>query len=167
MADLLTHALIAFSITTVLSWRYTSITSSYITAAMVGSTLPDLTRIGLIIDSVVIEETLNIPFSWPPLPTLGGVLITATIITALVDKKHTKPVFLLLGLGAASHLILDIFLINASGHSYAVLFPFSSIHPATPGFYLSTNVWPVIVAGLIAIFVWRIDTSKFKKKNLI
>ncbi len=155
----MTHALVAFSAATVLSWKFRSIDHKFITAAMIGAVLPDLTRVGLIIDPAFIEEVLGIPFSWHPLHTLGGVLVVIAVITLLVQKEHSKPVFLLLSFGAASHLFLDSLLIKASGYSYPVFFPLTTYHPPTPGLYMSPDVWPVIVAGLIALAIFFIDRS--------
>ena len=165
MADLLTHALVAFSIGTVLSWRFEKITPQFITLIMIGSVLPDLTRIGLIIKSAWIEKSLGIPFSWQPLHTIGGVVIVILLISLLVGKKDNKTILPLLALGAFSHLFLDAFLIKASGHSYTMFFPFTSYSPQTPGFYLSTDVWPVMIAGIIAIIIWMIDSKRSELRS--
>lgn len=160
MADLLTHSLIAFSIGTVLSWRYEKIDPQFITLLMIGSVLPDLTRIGLILNPSMIENFSGIPFSWEPLHTLGGVIIIISLITLLVDKKVSRYVFSLLSIGALSHLFLDAFLLKASGHSYTLFFPFTSHSPQMPGFYLSTDVWPAIIAIMTAAAIWVIDKKR-------
>ncbi|MBS3782590.1 MAG: metal-dependent hydrolase [Candidatus Thermoplasmatota archaeon] len=158
MADLLTHAMVGFTIGTILSWRYKKIISPQITLIMVGTTLPDLIRIGLVLDPVKIEQLSGIPFSWTPLHTTGGVLIIIAIGSLLSLPKDHKKIFTLLAIGAVSHLFLDSLLITTSGYSYAVLWPFIDMRPSTPAFYLSTDVWPAFVTGLIALLVKITDT---------
>ncbi len=159
-ADLLTHALVAFSLGTLLSWKFKKIGPSLITMMMVGSVLPDLTRIGLILDSTMIENVLGIPFSWHPLHALGGVLISTTIFTQLFEEDKAKMIFLLTGTGAASHLVLDAFLLKASGRSYTMFFPVTTYNPSIPGFYLSTDLLPALIAGIIALTIWKIDPNQ-------
>ena len=158
MADLLTHSLIAFSIGTMLSWRFKKINAQFITIMMIGSVLPDLTRIGLVIDSTFIEDIVGIPFSWEPLHTLGGVILVILIITLLVNKKDSRFILSLLSLGAFSHLLLDAFLIKVSGRSYTMFFPITIYNPEIPGFYLSTDVWPAVVAGFVTVIIYIIDS---------
>jgi len=160
MADLMTHVLVAYTIAALLSLKYDWMTSPYTTAVMTGAVLPDLTRINLILDSALIENYLGIPFSWTPLHTTGGVLIVILIITVFIPKNLSKRVFLLLVLGAVSHLVLDLLLINASGRSYAVLWPLTHYHPPTPGLYLSTDIFPVFVAGAAALIAYKIKKDR-------
>lgn len=153
MADLLTHIFVGYTIGMVLTWKYDKLKSAHVTAVMVGSTLPDLVRIRLLLDPVKIEQVLGIPFSWGPLHTAGGVIIIVAIGSLLSVPKEFKVIFILLLIGAASHLLLDALLISVSGYSYAVLWPFLDFHPPTPGLYLSTDVWPAMITGIIALLV--------------
>ncbi|MFP4000709.1 MAG: metal-dependent hydrolase [Thermoplasmata archaeon] len=157
MADLMTHALIGLTIGTILSWRYKKIGSPQITLIMVGTTLPDLIRIGLVLDPVKIEQVLGIPFSWTPLHTTGGVLIIIALGSLLTVPKDRKLLFVSLILGAGSHLFLDVLLITTSGYSYALFWPLIDVRPYTPGFYLSTDVWPAMVSGTVALLVRSAD----------
>lgn len=157
MADLLTHALVAFSIGTALSWKFKRITPQFITIMMIGSVLPDLNRIELLLDPAAIQNTLDIPFSWQPFHTLGGVLLIIGILTLLVSKKNSELIFSLLCIGAFTHFLLDIFLLNASGTTFIIFFPITTFRPEMQGFYLSTDVWPAIVAAYTAIIVWFLD----------
>ncbi len=166
MADLLTHVFVAFSVGTLLSWKYKWISSNYITIIMLGSVLPDLTRIGLILEPAFIEKVFNIPFSWSPLHTLGGVFIIILVLTLSVNKKYSKPIFLLLALGAFTHLFLDALLLSTTGYSYPMFFPITIYNPPTPGLYLSTDIWPSIVSGLAALLIWHIDRSSHIKEKL-
>lgn len=159
MADLLTHAFVGYTIGLILSWKYEKIKSPQITMIMVGATLPDLIRIGLLLDPVKIESFLGLPFSWTPIHLGSGVILIAAIGSLLSDPKKSKIVFVLLALGAVSHLFLDSLLITTSGYSYPVFWPFIELHPLIPGLYLSTDVWPAFVSGLIALIFRTMDRT--------
>lgn len=160
MADLLTHAMVGFSIGMLLSWRYEWIKPPHITMMMAGAALPDIVRIGLLIDSAAVEHYLNIPFSWTPLHTGGGVMITVLVFASLFEKKTAKRLFLVILVGAASHLILDALLITASGTSYAIFWPLTRHRLYTSGLYLSTDILPAIISTAAAFLVWRVDHRK-------
>ncbi len=160
MADLLTHVLLAYSLGTVLSWRYDRIEKHHVTLLMIGATLPDLTRIGQIIDPGYIQG-LGLPFSYFPLHTILGSLIVAFIITQFVNDELAFPI---IGAGALSHHLLDSLLLNASGYSYPLFWPVSSYSPPTPGLYLSTDMWPALVAVAVSLIIWMIDRKKLKSE---
>lgn len=157
MADLLTHAFVGYTIGLILSWRYEKLRSPHITAIMVGTTLPDLIRISLILNPIKIGEFVGVPFSWTPIHVAGGALLIIAIGSLLSIPKESKMIFILLAIGTISHLFLDSLLITASGYSYALFWPFLEFHPSTPGLYLSTDVWPVFVSGITALFVRSAD----------
>lgn len=77
--------------------------------------------------------------------------------TLLVSSEHRKHVFLLLALGAASHHTLDLLLINVTGYAYPVLWPLTEYHPPAGMLYLSSDRWPVLVAGIMAVGIWMIQ----------
>lgn len=154
MPDLLAHALIAYSLATSLSWRYEWLSPSYVTVAMAGAFIPDLTKISLLVSDSAIESMLGVPFDWFALHTLGGSLVSLAIGVVLVASSERRRVAALLGLGAASHLFADALLLNPSGRSYAVFWPLSYYHPPTPGLYLSTDPQPTIVAAAVAAVVF-------------
>lgn len=148
MADLLTHVLVAYSLGTLLSWRYEAIKKHHITLLMIGSALPDLTRIGLIIDPARVEW---VSYSYFPLHTVVGAGLTAVILSTMVKDDMAFPFMFS---GALTHLFLDSLLINVTGHSYAMFWPLSPYAPSTPGLYLSTDMWPAVIAGTVAIILW-------------
>ncbi len=160
MADLLTHIIVGYTVGMLLSWRYEKIHEAHITAVMVGTILPDVIRIHLLIESAWVENTLNIPFSWGPIHTLAGVLILSILFFLFTERRYSKMVLLLVVIGGGSHLLLDSFLSTASGHAFAVLWPFLRSHPLIPGFYVSTDVWPALIAVPIGIMIWAIDTYR-------
>ncbi|WP_432277101.1 metal-dependent hydrolase [Halobacterium salinarum] len=156
MPDLLTHVLIGYTIGSLVATQLTHDRSTVVTLVMLGTILPDLTKIKLIVPDIYVETLLNIPFSWLALHTLGGVLVTATIGASLVDATRRKHAFVLLVLGAVSHLSLDALLIKPSGYSGPLWWPFLKFGLPTPGLFLSSNRWPAVVAGLLAFLAyWR------------
>lgn len=151
MPDLLTHVLVAYSVATVLSWRFERLTPQYVTVAMAGAMAPDLSRVDLVLPAATIETALGIPFRWGAFHTLGGSLLVIAIGALFVPNQYRRQVFVLLCFGMLSHHALDLLLIKPSGHSYAVLWPLTQYHPPTPGIYLSTDRWPAVVSFLLAM----------------
>jgi hypothetical protein len=154
MPDLLSHAFIAFTIVTLLRLRYDWLTAQYVTVGMAGAFIPDMAKIDLVVPSPAIAATLDIPFDWFGIHTLGGVVVAVCIGAVVVASEERKRVVPLLALGAASHLLADALLLKASGRSYALLYPLTQYHPPTPGLYLSTDPWPSMVTGALALAAW-------------
>jgi hypothetical protein len=154
MADLLTHVLVAYSLATLLSWRYEWLTPQFVTVAMVGAMIPDLNRLDLILPADFIEAVFGIPFDWGAVHVLGGSLLVVAIGTVLAPTTIRRRVGALLLLGLTSHLTLDLLLLNVSGYSYAVLWPVAGYHPPSPDLYLSTDRWPAICGVVLAASVW-------------
>lgn len=159
MPDLLTHAFLAYALGMVLAWRYGWLTSRYVTVIMAGAFIPDIAKIALIIPSNRIAALVNMPFSWFGIHTAGGAVVAVLIGVVIVHSSERRRIFLLLSLGAASHLIADAFLIKAYGHSYPLLWPLTAYAPPTPGLYLSTDLWPAIVTGTLALSLWLLTQS--------
>lgn len=160
MAEWLTHVLFAYVLATLLSWRYPWITSQYVTIAMIGSIVPDLNRMELVISEHTVETALGIPFSWSPLHVLSGSLVVVIIGALLVGSRQRTRVFALLVFGMISHHALDLLLISLSGHSYSVLWPLTQHVPPTPGIYLSTDRWPGALALVVSVIVRVIDRQR-------
>jgi hypothetical protein len=150
MPDLLAHALFAYALAGVLSWRYEWLSSAHVTVAMVGAFVPDLTKVDLVLPGPVVEATLGVPFDWFALHTVGGSAASIAVGVLLVADRERRRAGLLLGIGAASHLLADAFLLNPSGRSYPLLWPLMRLAPPTPGLYLSTDPTPTLVAAVVA-----------------
>ena len=157
MPDLLAHALIAYGVCTVLSWRYGWIGPAYVTAGMAGAFVPDLAKGEILVHSFTVADVLGVPFDWFALHTAGGVLVSILIGVALVADGERRRVALLLGLGALTHLVADALLRSASGRSYPLLWPLTEYAPPTPGLYLSTEPGPTIAAAAFALVAWGVD----------
>jgi hypothetical protein len=154
MPDLLAHALIAYSAATLLSWRYDWLSPAYVTVAMAGAFIPDLTKVALVLSNSAMESLLGVPFSWFALHTVGGSLVSLAIGVVLVTTAERRRVAALLGLGAASHLLADAFLLTPSGRAYPLLWPLSYVHLPIPGLYLSTDPEPMLVAAGVSVVVF-------------
>lgn len=154
MPDVLTHVLVGYILGMLVSFRLRWLTPQYVTVVMLGAVVPDLTKVKLLVPSAQVELWLGIPFDWFAIHTLGGALVAVAIGALWTTDAHRRRVFGLLAFGAISHLTLDALLTNASGYSYAVFFPFSTINPPTPGLFLSSDRWPATVSVLLAGGVW-------------
>lgn len=154
MAEMLTHVVAAYCLATLFSMRYNWIDPRYVTIAMIGAAIPDLSRMELIVSEHAIQTTLDIPFSWFAFHTAGGSFVVVLLGALLVPEEYRRHVFAMLALGAASHLLLDALLTSPSGHSYAILWPLSTYTHPTPNLYLSTDRWPALVAVTAASITW-------------
>jgi hypothetical protein len=159
MPDLLTHALLGYSLGTVLSWRYGWLEPRYVSVVMAGVFLPDLAKVELVLPGALLEAHLGVPFDWYGVHTAGGALLALLVGVVLVPTEERRRVFALLSLGAASHLVADAFLLKASGRSSPLLWALTDYAPPTPGIYLSSDVWPSVVFGALALALWILDRT--------
>ncbi|MFD1597536.1 metal-dependent hydrolase [Halobellus rarus] len=157
MADLFTHILVGYTLAIVLSWRYEWISYPFVTAVMIGSTLPDLNRIDLLLPEETMTALLGLPFTWSPLHRVGGTLLIVCIGALVVPNAYRCVVFALLSVGAGSHYVLDFLLYKPSGITSPLLWPFVTHGFAVNGFYLSSDRWPIVAATVLAGLVWVVD----------
>ena len=119
MPDWFTHVLVAWSLCTVLGFRYKEFNSENTVIAMLGALLPDAVKIAIPIqflsghDPSTMVATIHTP--------LGSLILGATLSLLFKDKK---TVFLFLLLGILTHFALDILMSYYSGGTY-LLYPFS------------------------------------------
>lgn len=156
MTDLLTHILVAYVVGTLVSVRYASLTPQHVTLVMLGALVPDLTKIKLLVPSELVQSLLGVPFDWVALHTIGGVAVVIALGTVLAGRTRRTLVCSLLVLGAVSHLLLDGLLLTSSGYSGMLLWPLTSARLPSPGLYLSSDRWPAVVAGTVAVCVWYV-----------
>ena len=162
MPDLLTHALAGYILATTLSFKYEWLTPPWVTVCMMGTFIPDLTKIRLLLPSYQIEQLLGLPFDWFALHTVGGTTVSVLIGTVLVPHEHRRRVLALLAVGAGSHLFLDSLLITTTGYAAPMGWPLINSGLPTPGIYLSSDRWPALVAGLLAIYLWWKNRRKLR-----
>lgn len=154
MPDLLAHVLVAYALGTILSLHFGWLEPRYVTVVMVGSFIPDMGKIHLVIPGWRIESVFEVPFSWFALHTGGGVLIGVLIGGLLVVPRERLRVTALLSVGGASHLLTDYLLQTPTGRSFPILWPITRFRPPTPGLYLSTQLEPTAVAALFALLAY-------------
>jgi hypothetical protein len=111
MPDWLTHSLVG--------WITGKTTRQELGLLVVGSLIPDITKLYLLFDWVLKGKTES--FFLPIHTPVGAVLIACAI--ALLFHDVTKAM-IPLGIGIATHFILDLLLVNGSG-GMPLAFPFS------------------------------------------
>jgi hypothetical protein len=156
MPDILTHVLVGYILGTLLAVRYEWLTPEYVTLVMLGALTPDLTKIDLLVPSERIELLFGIPFDWFALHVFGGNLVVLLLGALLVAPGYRKRVFLLLALGATSHHALDLLLLSPSSYAYPVLWPVTAYNPPAGMLFLSSDRWPALVAGGVAVVLWTL-----------
>ena len=133
MTDLLAHVCFAYAVSSLLSIRVDWLGAHYVTVVLVGAVIPELVKIELLVEAGVISDVLEIPFSWLPLQTLGGVAVSICIGGLIVSRREQQRLLPLLALGAATHMFLDYLLLSPSGRSFAVFWSLTRYCPPTPG----------------------------------
>lgn len=72
------------------------------------------------------------------------------LLPLLVTPKWRKRAFLLLLLGVASHLTLDLLLLKPTGYAFPVLWPLAEYHPPVGMLYRSSDRLPAVLAIILA-----------------
>ena len=157
MAELLTHVLAAFVLATVASWRIASIDPPLIVACMIGAAIPDLNRVELLFPAETVTALTGLPWSWGVFHRAGGALLVAIIFALLVREDFRIPVFAMLMVGIASHLVIDYFLWQPTGRTTLMLWPFLDLTLEYQGFYRSSDRWPAAVTIVLAGVTLLVD----------
>jgi len=163
MAELLTHVLVAYGLFTALGWYVDWIDERWVAVAMVGSILPDLSRIDLVLSSDRVAALLGVSFDWGGLHTVGGAVLLSAIGALLFSTARTqRRAFLALLGGALSHLVVDVPQAYADGLALTnrYLYPLPPWRPPTPGWYVSADRWVVVVAFAFAVLVYALDRRR-------
>ncbi len=156
MAELLSHVLIAYVCFTIASWRLEWLTKRWIAVGIIGSLLPDLNRLSIVVSETAIEATLGVPFDLDGLHTLGGVLILAGIGALCFADEHRRAFGVLLA-GAVSHLLVDAAKMYADGDAATWLYPFTWYRHPSPNLYVSSDPAVLVVSLSAAAVVWLLD----------
>lgn len=166
MADGLTHVLFAFGLFTVAGWVIGWLDRRWVAVGMVGSLLPDLNRLGLLLDSYTISQTVGIPFDWGALHTLGGVVLLAALGAVLFEKRQAQlRGFGLLFTGGCSHLLVDAVKQWADSAGNVLLYPVSWWRLPTPGLYVSADRWMLGIAVAVGVAVGVVDWLRTSKQT--
>lgn len=153
MADLLTHVLVPFVVLTVLRWSVVRIDRRWIPVAMGGAAVPDLGKVGLLLDDSTVEVVLGVPFSYGPIGTLAGVLVISGAIAVWFGSAR-RVAYGWLVFGGLTALVLDGLRAYADGVANFWLYPVWW-RPPTPSLYVSSDyrVTALAVACTLAVFV--------------
>jgi hypothetical protein len=162
MADLLTHVLVVYCLLTVGSWRFDRLTDRCIAVGMGGAVVPDLVKLDLLVSSYRIEQVVGFPVTYAHFATLGGVLLTAGVITVLFEREAWRRTYVFLVVGGVTSLVVDGLRVRADGHASAWLFPFlPSFRPPTPSLYVTSDprilVVALCVSAAVMVVDWRFD----------
>jgi hypothetical protein len=154
MPDWLTH--------TLAGWITGKTIKLEISLVVIGSLIPDIFKLYLGFDWLLKSETQQVflPIHTP----IGAMLITIVIAGLFPDiKKALLP----LGIGVATHFILDFLLINVSV-GIPLLFPFSweewQLNLIRSDDYLIT-IFAIIIAVAVYILFALYDQRKSKQKK--
>lgn len=154
MPDWLTHIVVAWTLCTILSFKWKAFNTQNTVIVMVGALIPDLYKLQIPISyfHVYLGNVIT-PFHLPV-----GALIIAGIFSLFF--KDRKMIFLFLSLGVATHFLLDMLLVNLGG-GMQLLYPFSwngfALDVISPSDYYIT-----IVALLLAFAVYLLKYKNFK-----
>ena len=162
MPDLLAHVFLSYGICLVLSWRWGWIDDRYITLGMVGSFVPDIGKVSLLLPDPFVERALGVPFSWNSFTTGGGVFVSLLIGVVLLASDQRRRGGAMLAVGAVVHLAADGLLLSPTGRTLPLFWPLAQYRLPSPGLYLSTQIEPTLVAGALAVAAWALDTYHFQ-----
>lgn len=155
MADLLSHLLVAYVVLTVAGWRLDWLTPRLVVVGMGGAVVPDLTRIGLVLEPATVAAVVGVPFTWSHLATVGGVLLGSGAIAAAFERRWWRRAYAALVVGGTSHLVLDGMRVYADGRADQWLFPLlPGWRPPTPNLYVTSDPLVLVATvGLTAVVV--------------
>lgn len=156
MADLLTHVLFAYILLTASGWISSWIDRRWVVIGMCGSIIPDLVKVGWLLDADTVSALLHAPFSWGAFGTLTGVTLVSGAVAVFFKPGFRTKAYSMLFLGGSSALVLDGLRAYADYYSNFWLYPFL-IRPPTPNLYVSSDIRVSVFAVLLAVFVFTVD----------
>lgn len=155
MADLLTHVLIPYIVLTIASWRSDWFMNRWIVIGMAGAAIPDLVKVGIVLDDDVIASLLGIPFSYRPIASLGGMLLIAGAIAVFFEEKCQRA-YAFLVFGGLTALVLDGLRVFVDGRAGFWLYPLWW-RPPTPSLYVTSDPRVLVVALFVSAGVFLVD----------
>jgi hypothetical protein len=159
MADLLTHVLVAYAAST-LAARRGWLPRRHVSVVLVGAVAPDAMK-ATVVPGVHRGTVAGIPYSTWGLHTLGGIVLTAGLGALVIRGADRWLASRALLAGGVSHLLLDLLVIRADGVAPPYLYPLSGWLPPAGNVYLSSDLWPPLLAlclaGVVAAYDRRAD----------
>ncbi len=149
MADLLTHVLVAVSVTTAASWWIGALRPRHVAVAAAGAVVPDAAK-GALLTGGPEVVVFGVEASWYALQTVGASVALAAAGTLAFANEERPAVFGGACLGIGTHVALDLLVIRTDGTAPRYLYPF--VHDPLPSanLLLSSDVWPAAVALPVA-----------------
>ncbi|MFD1644698.1 hypothetical protein [Haloarchaeobius litoreus] len=156
MSDLLTHVLAAFVVATVASWYLPWLARRHVPLAVAGAVAPDLAKGSLVTGDTQVTLA-GVTGSWDALQTVGVVTCLAVAGAMLVDRSERRVALAALLGGAWLHVSMDYMVIRAGGVAPPYLYPLTWARLPSLDVYLSSSLWPSLVAVPVAALVWYVD----------
>ena len=161
MPDWVAHVLVAWTLCTILGFKYKQFNTPNTVIVMIGSLLPDIFKIVIPLQysGIYIADFIN------PIHLPIGSLIIASIIALFF--KERKMVFLFLIFGFLTHYILDFFLINLAG-GMSLFFPLSwekfefGIIPVD-----DYNITAITILIALGVYIISLANKKIKRTRNI
>ncbi len=154
MPDWTTHVLVAWSLGTILGFRFKQFSQKNVAIIMLGALIPDLYKITLVLNSFGINaNSFLLPIHLP----IGSLLIGAIISLFFVEKRL---IFLFLAIGIGTHYALDLLMFSGG---MEIFYPFSSLKFQI-GIISVTDFHVTILSIIIASIVFLVY-KKFNKNN--
>jgi hypothetical protein len=118
MPDWTTHVLVAWSLATILGFRFKQFSQNNVAIVMLGALIPDIYKVTLVLESFGINiQGLLFPIHLP----FGSLLIAAIISLFFIEKRL---IFLFLAIGIGTHYALDLLLFSGG---MEIFYPFSTL----------------------------------------
>ena len=118
MPDWITHILVAWTLCTILGFRFKQFSQQNISVVIMGALIPDIFKIYLVLRLIGIQaQSFLTPIHLPV-----GSIVVAGIISLFFAER--KLIFFFLILGISTHYVLDLLMLNG-GISF--LYPFAPL----------------------------------------
>ncbi|MGZ7067927.1 MAG: metal-dependent hydrolase [Methanobacterium sp.] len=140
MPDEITHVLVAWTLATLLGFRFKQFSQANSAIVILGALIPDIQKIYIFLDLIGVQILL-IPIHLPVVS-----LLLAGFITLLFEKK--KLIFSLLALGIFTHYALDLLMFSGG---ISILYPFSAIKWQIG--IISVTDYKITIISIIAAFL--------------
>ena len=150
MPDWITHILVAWTLTTILGFRFKQFNQSNAAIVMLGALIPDIYKITLLLNSFGINlYNFLTPIHLP----IGSMFIAALFSLFFINRKS---IFLFLIMGIATHYALDLLLF---GGGMAIFYP---LNPSKFQIgIISTVDFNITVISIITAFFVYLAYKKF------
>lgn len=144
MPDWITHVLVAWTLTTILGFRFKQFSQPNSAIVMLGALIPDIYKINLLSDQfgIYLHDFLT-PIHLP----IGSILIAALFSLFFSNRKS---IFLFLIMGIVTHYMLDLLLFSGG---MAIFYPLNPLKFQI-GIISITDLNITLISIILASFVF-------------